>query len=318
MLERDGKIGDAVDTHYLGHMVGEKTATTFGSNREAFLLCPMNLFNDGCTHGFFEYVTAQLGSPEKAASEICESFSGTSEKFTVYCYHGIGHGIMMAQTYDLDISLKICDALSARGQRGCWQGVFMENVLANATGKVPSKYLSNTDMFAPCNSVKEKYKWECYINHSGYLMSLFEGSIFKAAEACTENFEYQDVCAQGLGLYVSNPSWIFKTSGITDVDEAVEEAVSICESFPESIVIDCFKGVLGSILNNDWPDINKRAIKLCSKTAKWSKDSCFEQLGREVKRQVSSGEDARSYCNQVPETFIEDCVNGTLKPDSGV
>ena len=104
-------------------------------NIQAFYLCSTG-FNYGCQHGFFEYVLARSESPKAAAGLVCESTDESrGEKFKFYCYHGVGRGIMMAQAYDLQAALDVCDTLpSVMSQDGCWQGVFMENVNAGMDG----------------------------------------------------------------------------------------------------------------------------------------------------------------------------------------
>ena len=99
-LQRDGEIAQQVDDHQLAHAVGRETAKRFGVNGAAFQRCP-NIFNYGCVHGFFEYALGQTATPRAAAVSICGSWRqalGACDRFS--CYHGVGHGVLMA-FYDL-------------------------------------------------------------------------------------------------------------------------------------------------------------------------------------------------------------------------
>ena len=129
-LETTGRIDPTFDTHQLAHLMGEATARQFGANKQAFGLCP-NTFNYGCVHGFFIYVLGRSPTPSKAATTICDSGGQGPLVPTFNCWHGVGHGVMMARGNDLQASLDVCDSLgSASAADGCWQGVFMENVNA--------------------------------------------------------------------------------------------------------------------------------------------------------------------------------------------
>ena len=129
-VERGGQIDPAFDTHQLAHLVGEATARRFGANKQAFASARRH-FNYGCVHGFFEYVLGRSATPTKAATTICDSSGKDRSSRRFSCYHGVGHGVMMAKAYDLQASLDACDSLADDiAEDGCWQGVFMENVNA--------------------------------------------------------------------------------------------------------------------------------------------------------------------------------------------
>ena len=118
-LQQEGKVDRSVNDHDMAHSVGRETAKDYGSNFKAFDLCPIT-FNYGCSHGFFEYVLARTDTPKEAATTICESLTAPKDTFLIAgftCYHGVGHGIMMAEAYNVQNSLKACNTLpNARGE----------------------------------------------------------------------------------------------------------------------------------------------------------------------------------------------------------
>ena len=168
-LQHEQKVNMSVNDHQMAHVVGRDTAKDYGSNFKAFDLCPTT-FNYGCSHGFFEYVLARTPDARKAATTICESLNPETNLLIAgfTCYHGVGHGIMMAQGYDVQKSLKECNTMpGAKDKDGCWQGVFMENVNAGMQGRALPGYFKKSDPLSPCDKVGNRYKHECFINHAG-------------------------------------------------------------------------------------------------------------------------------------------------------
>ena len=312
ILERwytEGLVHRGVDNHQLSHEIGRQTAETFGVNSQAFLLCPMSAVNGGCQHGYFEYVLGKTNTATEAANLICESLDDSySSKFKFYCYHGIGHGVMMAQAYNLYGALATCDAF--HDQTGCWQGVFMENVIAGMQGKARQGIFSQTDPLAPCNVVEEKYRWQCYINHSGYVMGFFNNSIGKASSACLEAGEDKAPCLQALGLLTTNPSWQNSITGQNDFDRNVKIALQLCDQFPPEVQTDCFVGALDNILNYDEMNLSERAIPFCKQVTGWSKEMCYRQIGINIARQVVGPSERKGYCEQVEPDYHSDCFAG--------
>jgi hypothetical protein len=70
-LEDDHDISTAIDPHHVVHHIGHHTAMAFGSNAQAFQLCPID-YDYGCMHGFFQYALSEGGMSKAAAAQICE------------------------------------------------------------------------------------------------------------------------------------------------------------------------------------------------------------------------------------------------------
>ncbi|MDB5160866.1 MAG: exported protein of unknown function, partial [Candidatus Saccharibacteria bacterium] len=222
------------DSHEWAHVVGRQTAVTFGISGQSFLKCP-TMFNYGCMHGFFEEALGHAKSTKDAVDQICgklETNQSYSEKFKFYCYHGVGHGIMQSTNYDLGAALTICDSISTpMGQDGCWQGVFMENINAEARGEAQAGVFSTTDPLAPCDKVADKYQHECYINHAAHLVQTFN-SVSLASSACLKASSAQvTACLESIGLMATNPVWQEPLDGKKSGDVLVR-ARDICKQFP--------------------------------------------------------------------------------------
>lgn len=308
-LQKEGKVEKQVDDHQLAHQIGRQTAATFGIDAKAFLLCPMADYNGGCQHGFFEHVLGRTKTAKEAAESICESLgSEFSAKDKFYCYHGVGHGVMMAKAYDLNASLETCNSLSKSiGQEGCWQGVFMENVNGALIGKVRDGIFSNTDPLAPCNSLEEKYQPECFINHAGWLMHYFNNDVSKATRACL-NAEKSEACLQSVGLMVTNPSW--QSNLLSDQSDDLElNAWRICQKFPISALGQCIIGAVDNLANFNQLDISK-SKKFCSLVDKEYQISCFQIIGRNLRNQAVDFQKITPICNELEGDFSKECLKG--------
>ena len=229
----------------------------FGANKQAFGLCPQT-FNYGCVHGFFIYVLGRSASPTKAARTICDSGGQGPLVPTFNCWHGVGHGVMMARGNDLRASLDVCDSLgSASAADGCWQGVFMENINAVFRDQARPGVFSPHDPLRPCTRVLSAYKQECFINQAGWLAHLAGNDIGKAARYCLAAGKYVSSCAQSLGLMVTNPSWQLPFYGPAKGASFARISWSLCKRFPTSLQRDCVLGGVDNIANFDQLNVTR-------------------------------------------------------------
>ena len=312
-LRQDGTVSPVVDEHQLAHRIGRQTAESYGVNDKAFLLCPMESLNGGCQHGFFEFVLGRTESTSAAADLICQSLQeGYSSKFQFYCYHGVGHGVMMAAAYDLTRALDTCDTFGTyMAQDGCWQGVFMENVNAGMGGYAREGVFTETDPLNPCNVLEDKYQHECYINHAGYLMRFHDNDVRAASAACLEADDGNDVssCLQSIGLMVTNPVW--QVNFLEDLESLAFEDASwdICLMFPEGQLHECVLGAIDNIHNFDDKDLT-RAVTFCNTVDEEFRELCFERMGFNILNQTVTINDAQQMCEELPEEFVDTCLYG--------
>ena len=316
-LREDGQVSSIVDEHALGHHIGRQTAESFGVNENAFLLCPMAALNGGCQHGFFEYVLGKTTTSAEAANLICSSLDEQySAKFRFYCYHGVGHGVMMAAAYDLDRALSMCDTfLGLTAQDGCWQGVFMENVNAGMRGDAREGVFSISDPLAPCNGVAEKYQHECYVNHAGYLMTYFDNDVGLATTACLQALEdYIGSCLQSIGLMVTNPVWQPDLLDEVAGKDFVEIAWELCMQFPASRRDQCVLGAIDNIHNFDEFELS-RAISFCNIVDPQYQELCYRRMGLNLKNNATDLEEVRKACASLVAEFEPACLAGAeLEP----
>ncbi len=302
LLKQRNDIPPTVDAHHFVHHIGHHTAMAFGSNLQAFKLCPTD-FDYGCLHGFFQYALSEGGMTEAAAAGICKQLRKDStalDKTKYECYHGFGHGVMMHEDHDLMKSLAVCDNLRfSLGQDGCWQGVFMENVDVAEEGAWQKGMFSMQDPLAPCDKVEDKYQYECFINHSGWLMKFFGNDMTKGAQACLKAPPAQvDTCLQTLGLLATNPSWqtaLLKDDYTPDISE---NAWRICKKFPHDYVERCVLSALDNLMNStnvDAPLIH-RAQNFCQVVDTQFRTDCYKQIGKDLRYLTADTKAAHTAC----------------------
>ncbi len=215
------------DGHDFAHVIGRETARTFGPVWDAFSRCPNDFFL-GCQHGFFEEMLITHPDAAEAAVLICKTAPLDAAS---YCYHGIGHGLLMAKDYDTKAALAACDQLPrASNQRSCFTGVFMENVNAHFQGFARIGQFSKDDLFSPCDHVAERYQQGCYEQQADYLYRASSGSIIAVASACDgiKDVYSRTGCVRHLGQNVATAEFQDHFLGSFDVAHGLSLAATPC------------------------------------------------------------------------------------------
>lgn len=318
LLRNKGVIDATFDDHQHAHEIGRETAKLNGSNIDAFLSCPTT-YNYGCQHGFFEYTLSQTSSYEEAALKICENTPKDKPKLYAYCYHGVGHGLMMASSYNLDRALDVCNNLPQNAIQSCWQGTFMENSNLAVDDISKVRGFSVDDPLAPCNKVEDRYVWQCYINHAGYLMMITHLDFKKAAQICLSSPNSgAKPCIQSIGLMTTNPIWQKSVKGvdtINDPQKNVEVAWQICQELPEVAHSGCVIGAVGNILNFDEINIS-RASAFCDLVDKEYRNTCFSEIGKQVALQTATLDQALNICQSIKnQKDTISCLSGAKGKD---
>lgn len=228
------------DGHDLAHAIGRATERTFGGTWVSYQSCPVEYFL-GCQHGFFEAMLADSPDAATAAKEICADALKDQRSF---CFHGMGHGLLMSTAYDVQRALDACDQLDGNvALQGCYTGVFMENVNAQTRGQARTGMFRADDLLSPCNRLAEKYKTACYAQHADYLLSAMSGSLIDTVHAC-DPIPHEDqriACVRHLGQNMSTleAQTLFGLSGSGSV---AEHALTLCNEFPPEFREICYDG----------------------------------------------------------------------------
>ncbi len=304
------------DYHDYVHRIGRLTAKKMGLNPDGFFLCPVD-YNYGCQHGFFEQALVEEPDAVKAAEIVCDEtrMDGKPVKFLFYCYHGVGHGVMMAKAYDLDASLAVCDQFSKDSQKaGCQQGVFMEAVVGymNGTAKREGVF-SETDRLAPCNRLEPRFQYQCYINMGGYLAAAAgtgKGAVERATEPCLKaDAAHIHTCLASVGLTATNSGWQPVLTPEYEEDQTAKNGASICAHFPKGYEVDCIGSGVENLAQFDRGDTT-RMVDFCLAVDDAFRSACFQRIGRSVKDEMPGGTPPESLCAGVPEEYRIFCISG--------
>ncbi|NJK60457.1 MAG: hypothetical protein HC918_09790 [Oscillatoriales cyanobacterium SM2_1_8] len=293
------------DFHEMAHHIGRATAHAFGVNPEAFATCP-DSFNYGCQHGFFQAALAEEPDLVATARKICQSGASTQSRAEFYCFHGVGHGVMMAKMYDLPSSLAVCDDLAETQAAGCWQGVFMENINGTTNGMGQAGVFTD-DPLTPCNAIERKYRYQCYINHGSHLLRRSGMSVAAASRLCLRAEEHLKPCLESLGIMSTNPGWQL---AVTSPDGSFyDKALRICQEFPAELRRYCLGSGIDNLAANYTTDIEP-SVQFCRRVPKEDRAFCFDRLGVSVSDKLPAEDDGSRICQPVPKAYRSYCEAG--------
>lgn len=220
-------------------------------------------YNYGCYHGFIEAFIAQNGV--KKVSGIEQGCIALGPVHAPSCLHGIGHGVMVDSSYNLETALGNCSVLKETSQIYCWDGVFMERIVGSMLTAENKPMMTRNNLREPCDSVKITYKEQCWRNQVAAWFTFFNGNTKDVAIQCSlVEVQYQKTCFESLGLLVT----------IT-VGENQQSLVSSCQVFPANqISDDCLVGAIKELLfEGKNPDIAKN---LCQSVSAANRPYCLQ------------------------------------------
>lgn len=209
--------------HVVGRTAAEKSANTLDAFSKGDPFCW-----SGYYHGVMEEIVARIGKDNLKANlnKICKGIERRISFDRYNCVHGLGHGLMALTNNEIFQSLEMCGFLKGSlAQSWCETGVFMENVIADGKNH-KTKYLDPERPFYPCTEVEEKYKTECYLGQTSYVLKLVGADFKKLFEMCSNIEEgYQDKCYISIGRDASGNtiSDAIKTKQICDLGKTAEQ-----------------------------------------------------------------------------------------------
>jgi hypothetical protein len=222
--------GNDIIAHDFAHIIGIEAYKQ--KNREGIKICDTR-FNYGCYHGFIETYLADkgigvLGEMESGCLDLGQVNSPS-------CLHGIGHGVMAWNYYDLKKALSDCDRLPENSNIYCYDGTFMErNRNLTEIGFV----FNENNLNEPCTSLDEKYKGQCYRNQVYTWVGYF-GSLDKVGQQCKKiESRFQETCFENVGIQVA-----------LSVGEDAEKIKNLCLGLADSNASDvCFQGAMDELM----------------------------------------------------------------------
>lgn len=189
--------------HSITHIIGHASYKMYPNISEAFNYGDPFCWS-GYYHGVMEELTESIGLSglKKEINNICSGVLGKeTHSFNYYnCVHGLGHGVLTINNYEIFDALKACDLLSGEYERqNCYGGVYMENVVQDGTF-AQSKYLKKDDLLYPCDAVPAKYQRPCYLMQPTYILASNNKDFRETFDICrSAGSEMLSYCLDGIG-----------------------------------------------------------------------------------------------------------------------
>ncbi len=318
------------DMHLLGHVVGDVLYKQEGVN--GMYKCTQD-FRNACSHTIV--VGLLLDKGESALSLIadaCKYAPGGSGAYTM-CFHGLGHGVLAYNGYDLAKTVKMCQKtgnkeFNNRESSECVGGAIMEIISGGfhdrqAWEKQRLKFLSNVRPLEPCSLdiIPVEIKSVCYIYLTPHLFQVAGANLSKPdVKSMAKAFRY---CDQIDIKEVSNRRVCFSGFGKEFIVLAKERDIRNMNSFTQSelqIVYRwcnlavtaegiqyCLEGAVSSLF---WGGENNPQVSVdfCSLVDKQYKNNCFNILMGNAHGYLKSKDLLQNFCNLLPIPYKEICL----------
>lgn len=167
--------------HVIGHAAGERYGSIASAYRRGDRFCA-----SGYYHGVMEAIVE--GPARSRALDRPDTICAGLRRGSVdegNCAHGLGHGFMAVGANDVPASLRLCDRLSAGYERrNCYDGVFMQNVMAEDDPRHPSRYLDRARPLRLCSLLAPRYAESCVKRQVLYALEATRGDFRTIFDLC--------------------------------------------------------------------------------------------------------------------------------------
>lgn len=287
-LLSDSGGGSIIDCHQEAHLIGRLAYEQFGASvfQEGDASC-----HSGFYHGALEAFLAEKGTTNlaKNVENVCDAFPTLFGRFE--CLHGIGHGLMAYENYDLPQTLRVCDLLATDYDRNsCYGGVFMENIVAaQGFGAIPGHDTTwtNKDPHFPCNAIdqSQSVQFQCYQMQTSWMLTLFA-------------YDFDRVIPECLKAPANMISVCFKSFGRDAAGHTLrnpQKIRDICEKVPQDMDYyrQCVIGAINVIVDFWGGGLATQGTELCTLLPEKGKDPCYTTLASRL-RDIFKEEKKRS------------------------
>lgn len=188
--------------HAIAHELAHRAVDQAGGSARRALAQGTEVCGGGFTHGVIETVLGGSTNPARDLLRICRPENTGS------CFHGVGHGVMLATGFDVDASLDLCDRapsrlLSAR----CGEGVFMqlfssEESAQHVTGTPALDVADDPDAARrQCAGTRADYAAPCWFYAPTVFLTVHPDDFAGALDWCRTagSTSGRQLCAKGVG-----------------------------------------------------------------------------------------------------------------------
>ncbi len=328
---REAELPPNIDIHLLAHTVGDILYEQEGA--EGILLCTHE-FRNACSHTIVIGTLLEKG-PEsfKEIVSLCKKAPGGPGAYTM-CFHGLGHGVLAYNGYDLVKATSMCGLSGPAGGREeaeCIGGTIMEMVSGVHDREVweakKGEYFKDSDPLYPCTAtfIPASAKRMCYTYITPHLFGFDGGnehnptpSDYKRALPYCEKLlgDEKKACVEGFGkefIVLAQDRDIRAIDLMTDAQ--FEKVMSWCDfaASRESVGM-CIIGALRSVF---WGGENNpvASVRFCNVADKkgFGKE-CFSDLYFGASLYMPRKIDRERVCQSVPDLYQKECVSKLLTP----
>lgn len=219
--------------HDFAHIIGLVAFEQIGGSGLA--ICDA-AFNYGCYHGFIEEFISKKGV--SSVKEIEEACNQLGRLHAPSCLHGIGHGLMIDSSYNLEKALTNCDLLNTQSQIFCWDGVFMERITGSMLSVEKRLVVNKTNLDEPCLTIRKIYKKQCWRNQVSVWFNYYQQNTQKVGETCARiEAEFRQTCYESIGLV-----------SVINFGENAEKLINSCKLSNNRAQDNCFFGAIKELL----------------------------------------------------------------------
>jgi hypothetical protein len=303
-LQREG--------HQLAHALGRRAVAANSGDAAVIREC-RPVFASGCYHGVVEAALHAEGRIDMPGLErLCRSVEGPGGPGPAFeCIHGLGHGVLGARRYDVDATLRDCDALSTpRLAASCHAGAFMEAINAavgapgmhgthrhaagHAPRAVPSLTIDPADPYTPCRDYGDPYATACWLFQGFVILRASGFDPARALQVCDGAPDgraarcYESVGHQLTGLLQKGDRWMLEQ----------------CGKGQPALAPHCAAGATLALNAMDWS--GARGGRLCAAAPTEWKQTCYRSLADALVDLAPDPERAR-LCASVEPAYAGTC-----------
>lgn len=300
----DSGGGSRIDCHQEAHLIGRLAYEEFGASvfKEGDASC-----HSGFYHGALEAFLAEKGTANlaKNVEDVCDAFPTLFGRFE--CLHGIGHGLMAYEDYDLPHTLGICDLLATDYDRSsCYGGVFMENIVAaQGFGAIPGHNTTwaSKDPHFPCNAIdqSQSVQFQCYQMQTSWMLTLFDHDFDRVVPECLKApANMISVCFKSFGR---------DAAGHTLRDP--QKIRAICEKVPQEADYyrQCVIGAINVVVDFWGGSLANQGTELCALLPEKGKDPCYTTLASRLRDVFKEEEKRSAMCANFEPTYQNRCTS---------
>jgi len=278
----------------------------------------------GFFHGFIEHLIQDNSDPV-FFNNICEllknRFGYSMKKISKACYHGIGHGFILAQADKIskehwgdlnkfvDEPVLRCANLPSANQseiETCWRGIFSTVAVFWTRNQEYGFSYDPYILFEQCNMLQSRANDICHI------VFTLE---FEIPDPKDNPASFEDVF-----INLSVDEDLTKESFVGPISEIIarntksgkykyRETLAQCESLNELFYKLCISGIARGLIVYEAPGEHKEALSFCSEKIieqRGLENFCYEKIIKYASL-VYSVSDVNSICKRFPSHIREEC-----------